>query len=47
MENSIELYNYANDYIKKSKQKPDLYMLIPNLKNLKIAHDNNIKNYLK
>lgn len=45
MENSIELYNYANDYIKKSKQKPDLYMLIPNLKNLKIAHDNNIKNF--
>ena len=45
MNNSIELYKYANEYNTFVNKPIDFYMLTPNLKSLEIACLNNIENF--
>ena len=44
MNNSIELFKYANEFNKNKNNSIDFYMLVPTLKSLEIANINNINN---
>lgn len=45
MENSLELFNYANSFKSVLPQCLDIYMLTPNYKSLEVAINKNIENF--